>query len=214
MIMALLLMPYHANAYGINFDTMSPDSLVSSVSSGGVTVSISSTSANSLVVGNTWTTTSSANYLTTGVTDPYFGFYQSPFLSGDVIRLDFSAAITSLSADFIITAGGPATTPFIISDNSAGTGANTSSFAPLDVINGYDAWTVGFNSITPFTTAYLISNLVTFDFGGVSYPMPYSFNVDNINFTTYEQTPVPEPSTFLLLSGGGFGVWWLRRRKN
>jgi hypothetical protein len=212
-IMALLFAPCLANAYGINFDTTPPDTPVSSVISGGITVSISSTSANPLYVGNTWTTTSYANYLTTGVNDPNFGFYQSPFLSGDVIRLDFSTAITRLSADFIITAGGPTTIPFEISDSSAGGSLNTSSFAALDVINGYDSWAVEFDSIAPFTTAYLISSIVTFDLDGTNYPMPYSFNVDNINFTTSEQTPVPEPSTLFLLSGGGIGLWLLRRRK-
>jgi hypothetical protein len=162
MTIALLLVPCLANAYGINFDSMTEDTAVSSVSSGGVTVTMSSTSVNPLYVGKIDATTSEATtsgvrYLTTGVNDPDWGFYQSPFLQGGVIRLDFSVEITSLSANFIITANGPAT-PFAISDIAAGGSVNTSSFATLGVMNDY--WSVGFNSSTPFTTAYLISSIV------------------------------------------------------
>jgi hypothetical protein len=210
LIWALTLVPCLAHGYSINFDALPAYSPIIAVTAGGspdISVSFSSSSVNALYLDNAQTTTSPANYLTTGVNDPSIGFYLSPFLPGDVVRLDFSAAIFSLSADFIITAGGPTVSPFAISDSATGGSSNSISSAPLDPSNGFDLWTVAFTSSTPFTTAYLISTPASFEFEGNSYPVPYSFNVDSIHFSA-----VPEPSSLLMLALGGLGLLRAGRR--
>jgi hypothetical protein len=176
----------HALDYAVTFDALTAGNTISQVVAAGppaITVTVSSVAASPLYVGNVWTTTSSANYLATGTTDASLGFYLAPFLPGEVIRFDFSAPVTSLSASFVTTAGGPTDTPFAISDIPSGGSANSASKSTLDATNGYDSWSVGYAPASPFTTAYLVSTAATFDYEGTSYPEPYSFVVDDIAFT-------------------------------
>lgn len=190
-VLVFLLFTY-AWSETINFDGLSPGDGVGTILVGTIGVTFPpNISGYALVVSGTFDTTSGENSL--GVADG-----DRVFLYGDVVTLSFSIPVVSLSANFISTAVDSGEVFKIVAGSE-------SSFGNLNLLYGVDGilpdggevYTVSFSSVTPFSTASLVS-LVPDDGAEFSF---YSFNIDDISFTP-AVAPIPEPATMVLLGVG------------
>jgi hypothetical protein len=172
------LLPGFTFATTINFDDLSPGTVVSTIQDVTFTSSVTPEYGLDLIVSSVFDTSSGENSL--GVDDGG----TEVFLPGDTIDLLFATPITSLSVNFISTSNTPPNTYSITTP--AGSSSNGSTPDAILPDTG-EVFTVLFSSATPFTTAQLYGGA-----GGA-----HSYNIDDITFST---VPLP-PSILLFLSG-------------
>ena len=187
-----LLLGSEAQAVVIDFDDLSAGAPVTSIEG----VTFSSNTGLDLIVSNVFDAASGENYL--GVDDGLSEVFLPSF--GDIVTLDFAAAITSLSVSFISTPAAPVGTYSI-----ATASGSVASLATPDAIlaDGGEVFVVTFNSATPFLSADLS--------GGDDFNLVHSFSIDDIVFDEDVGT-VPAPPGYLMIGLGALLLRLVRRQ--
>lgn len=219
-----------ALSYSIDFDSLAAGSDPSTIATpfGNVYLTTNATHFDDdlnpvpslLIVGSGFMTTSGSNYLG-AAGGP--SMYEQQFSGGQSVAIDLSGLsmdVIGISAHFVTNFNRyPLEDPFVeyppgLFSIEAG-GAVANSTVPIAYYDdlGKD-FLVSLLMSTPFTSVRLLSTAGSgqTDPAGGFYPDFYSFTIDDITLTTAGVTPIPEPSTLLLLAGGLGGIAFMKRR--